>query len=368
MIRKTLTKKEGPFLAFNDAFFDRHQRTLLWLLNAPIIKRWARWVLRIRHADCSLETAITDIHANRFSFGDRLVRENDRWHLVRTTDFRTHPKFGKRIYFAFRPVWWLMHFWDWALADRLLPALSFGFDTLTAYPAAGANSPVDGVVQTRNNATWDLAHDDTNGNDALTSDATFQSPHTNPSFWRIARTFILFDTSSLSGTVTAATLSVYVSGVTDGDADAQGYVGMVQSSPAATNTLATTDFNDCGAVDNPTQGATAIDLGSFTTSAYNDFVFNSTGLTWIDIDGITKLGLREGHDIEDAEPTAGNSITMSFADQTGTSEDPKLVVTYTVPTKTVSINDTVTVSESRSVDIISRHIQPGETRGVKIIG
>ena len=36
------------YLAFDQKWFEKHQEKLLWLLNAPLIKYWFRWVLRIR--------------------------------------------------------------------------------------------------------------------------------------------------------------------------------------------------------------------------------------------------------------------------------------------------------------------------------
>lgn len=45
MMRKR-HKNIGPFLAFGECWFRRHQRILLWLLNTPIVRLWFRWVLR----------------------------------------------------------------------------------------------------------------------------------------------------------------------------------------------------------------------------------------------------------------------------------------------------------------------------------
>ena len=73
------------FLAFDPAWFSRHQRALLRLLNLPLIGLAFRRLLRIN----VLEPIVRiEPHAFTVSLGEGLYR----------TDFRTHWKFSKRIY------------------------------------------------------------------------------------------------------------------------------------------------------------------------------------------------------------------------------------------------------------------------------
>jgi hypothetical protein len=67
-----------------------------------------------------------------------------------------------------------------------------------------------------------------------------------------------------------------------------------------------------------------------TTSQYNDFPLNASGLTNITFTGVSKFGLRElTYDIGDVEPTnVIHSVKANFADVTGTATDPKLVVEH----------------------------------------
>src|SRR3990167_8858063 len=99
----------GAWLAFTHAWFARHQARLLALLAHPLTRRWARWILRIRRVDCGFNRRIVRLLPHAY------VCEGDApGELI--ADFRTHPKYAKRLYYAFRPVWWTMHAWDWALA------------------------------------------------------------------------------------------------------------------------------------------------------------------------------------------------------------------------------------------------------------
>lgn len=156
------------------------------------------------------------------------------------------------------------------------------------------------------------------------------------------RIFLPFDTSSMPGgsTVSAATVSFYVTTKTNGYNDGVDYISVLQTTQASHTALANADFGSFGS----TQGTSApIDIGSITTSAYNTITLNSTGRSWIKgsgaspscgvTNGITCLGLAEGHDFNGLDMTFSNltnSIIISTSEQTGTSQDPYLSVTYTV--------------------------------------
>ncbi len=135
----------------------------------------------------------------------------------------------------------------------------------------------------------------------------------------VSRVYLPFDTSSLGtgATISDATLSVYVTAKTNQVNDGSDTIRVTQGS----STFGSFGF---------TSGATSIDIGSITTSAYNTFTLDSTGRGWINKSGTTELGLRELHEISGSmsSSVAGNSITISTSEQTGTSQDPYLTITY----------------------------------------
>jgi hypothetical protein len=232
---------------------------------------------------------------------------------------------------------------------------------------------VDGAVTADSNgsecsdwATCQGATDSGSVNDTI---ATFATPVVIKETDRIVirRGLFYFDTSSIgtADIIEAATFSLFVTGTANDHNDGNDFVSLVQvqgNNVSSTTSLATGDYNDVGdTIDNPTEGHDSgqrKDITSVTTSQYLDWTLNSTGRSWIarsgeqnptgGVAGITYLGVREGHDLLDSEPGSNGTteLTVRHADNTGISEDPKLVVTHNTPT-------TLKVRKAVNEDVIS---------------
>lgn len=316
------------WLAFDEEWFAKRQTLLLWLLNAPILLHWFRWCLRIRRHDCMPSEYICEIGPNRFMVW---LDEN----RLRA-DIRTHWKFSKRIYYAFRPLWWMMHAWD-TLADPFCPQLSFGFATLTAYPNAGAAGPdtVDGRVIRSASEAWatliagagTAAYPLETGNQCVQMDGTA----TTDVFSNCNRALFLFSTKSLKASaITAATLSLW--GYFKQDTLSTGPdVNIYSSNPASNTNLVAGDYNTFGST--PFSTTVTYSLFNETNTVYTDFILNADGLAAIPIGGVAKLGTRDAtHDAGGVKPnwiSGGSSLlAVRYADLTGNVNDPKLVITY----------------------------------------
>lgn len=223
----------------------------------------------------------------------------------------------------------------------------------TFYPDPNTETTsVDGGVGYSDNQTWDTTHDATDGTDAYGSSATayIGSQNDSPPNMGIYRAILLFDTSGIDDTheVTAADLSIYISTLADGDNDGQDYATVVSSTPASNTDITTADYDQVGdAINNPTKLSNDVDLGSMTASAYNTWTLNASGLAAIIVTGVSKFGIREGHDMEDAQiATARNRIDFATAETAGTTSDPKLVVTHAVPPPTTPTNFAVSAADA----------------------
>ena len=214
--------------------------------------------------------------------------------------------------------------------------------TLTVYPSAGDGQVFNGE------STWQAAHDGGGDGDvanytATTSQVASGAPGGTPG---IRRSFLPFDTSSLpnDATITAVLLKIYVISI-DTENSPTDSVSVIQTSQASTSSLAVTDYNSVGT----TKGATDVLVSTLTTSAYNTFTFNATGLGWISLTGFSLIGLRLKSDNDNSDPgSVYTSVNFSTSEQSGTSQDPKLEITYTTPTTTSTTSSTSTTKTTTS--------------------
>ena len=233
-----------------------------------------------------------------------------------------------------------------------------GNTTTTVYPDPHTESTsVDGLIEYDNGSgggeSWVTVHDATAGSGA--SDTTpanlcaYAREYSSGSTYALARALFLFDTSSIpdNDSVSSATMSLYVSSVNDGDNDGLDYVNIYTTTPASNTALVTGDYDQFGT----TAQATAIDIGNITTSAYNDWILNSTGLTNISKTGITKFGTREGHDAENSAISVDlrNDISCNYADTAGTTSDPKLVVEHSNSPPILSALDSSSITSNSAI-------------------
>jgi hypothetical protein len=217
-------------------------------------------------------------------------------------------------------------------------------------PYAGAGDGHAAIFGT-GYSTWDLAHDETSApfadytsNENWFAGTGYQDYQGSNFNWK--RGLVPFDTSAIpsGATITAATLNLYLYSVGNAVNDGTDYLNVVETTQPDHTDVVAGDYDNVGSVDSPTTGATSIDLGDISTSAYTVFTLNATGLGWIKTDGEsstcgtaltgwTCLGVREGHDLEDSNPSYSlndyNQVALRYSEYTGTASDPYLSVTYT---------------------------------------
>lgn len=328
-------KNVGYFSYFNRKWFKKHQNILIWLLNTPIIKYWFRYVMRIRSFDCDIKTKINKITPNSFTYNAKKVGNK----LQLTTDFRTHNKYSKRIYYGFKYLWWTLHFLDMITNKIGLKRLNFGLDSLEVYPDPDPEtSTVDGYcIDGVNDTTWaNLIAEPGSGrvdNQANSYYILIGASATLNQWSDLERAILLFDTSSLTAgaTISGVVMSMYGTGKSNG-LSASPTLNVYSSNPASDTALASGDFDS---LDSTAFCDSAITYAGYSTTAYNDFTFNASGISAISKTGISKLGIREAtYDVGATAPPYVASSTCRFrgyfAEQTGTTTDPKLVVTYSV--------------------------------------
>jgi len=208
-------------------------------------------------------------------------------------------------------------------------------DTLTVYPDAGTgNTTVDGNMDRGGvDETFSTIKNGDGNNSFDTDDRLFfmlEASTTNNQFATMRRSIMCFDTSSMGtgATIDSAIISMYgfintnaLGGTPDLD--------IVASTPASNNEIVNADYSNLG-----TTVFSSIAQSSLSTGAYNDFTLDTNGEANIDVSGISKFGGRTSWDTDNSFGGSWSSgavlnMIMRSADQAGTSNDPKLTITYT---------------------------------------
>lgn len=203
--------------------------------------------------------------------------------------------------------------------DDDTPAATVG----TFYSVAGG----DGVVQ-KSGAVWATQRGAATGDsrDKTSAFGSCMQVQEYTGTYYIDRGFLSFDTSSIpdGATITDAVLYVYVHGKSDvGIGDS---LVLVEGTQASATDLSTADYDAFGA----TELASRVALTAITAGAYKAITLNSSGRGVINKTGHTQLCTRSARDVDDSAPGAGkySSVAIYWSDETGTSKDPYLQVTY----------------------------------------
>lgn len=208
-----------------------------------------------------------------------------------------------------------------------------GNTTSTFYSTVG-----DGYCITSTSGdSWATAHDKTSASfdyTATTMDAVCDAL-AGAGGIRNTRMFFSFDTSAIgTDNVQSATFSLYFKGYA-GAGHATRTMYLIKTTQSSTSTLEANDYDNVDTI-HPMVTAGSVSMpSSGGTGVYKDFTINPDYRSWINRTGHTKLGVVYD---ADALATTGHSNAPSStqshrefytSDQTGTSNDPKLVVEHT---------------------------------------
>ena len=315
---------------FDRDWFIEHQSILLKIINHPLGRAF--------------------FHINRYSsdVGNRqivvILPDSISWEAGNgqlSTEFRTYEKYKYHIAYQLKFFWWLFHFWDMGIANKIAPILNFGFDTTgDLFPAAGSSAPMDGYVQRDLGAgtpeTFSTlrtsAGNGSNASSGADRCAGLDGSATTDQYKRMNRAIFGFNTGAAIGdsdTVTAATFSL--SPTTKSNGLGSDDIHCCLATPASSSAIANSDYGNLG-----TTSFGSIAYASWTADGgYDDFTFNASGIAAISTTTYTFLGTRLNWDINNTTTGltwasgAATRYECIYADFTGTSRDPKLVVTYT---------------------------------------
>jgi hypothetical protein len=160
--------------------------------------------------------------------------------------------------------------------------------------------------------------------------------------YHIVRTFIVFDTSGISTTVTAANL--YIRGLTNNSGD----VIVVKSTWNGKSTLATSNFDS---LDFSTPYSSEVSTWSTTTSQ-NEIALNAQARADMQNNDYISIALiNHTYDYSDTSSTNTEQNGMYFSEQSGTSSDPELGYTAAAAGSPITLSAGVVTLSSGLITI-----------------
>lgn len=152
--------------------------------------------------------------------------------------------------------------------------------------------------------------------------------------YNLTRNPYIFDTSVIGSgaTISSAVFSVKSTTNLGNGAETTNPANgaLVGVTPASYTSLAATDFSNFGTTRYCDTDVTRAAFADGVAS-YKNWSLNATGISAINKTSYTGLGLRMANDFSDATaPTARSYAIGYFSAQSGTADDPKLEITYTV--------------------------------------
>jgi len=211
--------------------------------------------------------------------------------------------------------------------------------TTVVYPDAHAESTtVDGQVikyDATYNSTWATIRDASSGTSAIDQETVFgfayyiATSNTSNKYGYLTRGFFLFNTSAVGAgdSISGATISLYKYSTSNSFSTTPPALDIVSSNPASNTAIGVDDYDQVGST---VLGSVA--YASIASGSYTDISLDSAAVTKA---GITKLASRCSWDTANSptwEAAKEAYVRVYFADNAGTTNDPKLTVVHEAPT------------------------------------
>lgn len=159
----------------------------------------------------------------------------------------------------------------------------------------------------------------------------------------LGRPILVFDTSIIgdTDTISSATFSGYCTAKQD-EMSVPPTMTIMGATLGIDTTINVDDYLNTF-TNHQTAFATAKTYADLTTSAYNDFVLNASGIAAISKTGNTRLSLRFAQDVtggttpQQAVGNRDNLTVISSSEEADVAQDPKLTVTYAAAGGTIPL-------------------------------
>lgn len=200
------------------------------------------------------------------------------------------------------------------------------------YPASGPSSPADGSAAQTNFSDDTFANlragaGNSGSANSNPDEISLLASTTTDKYWLLNRLIVMFNTASLNDAATISSVDLDLYCTSKGTGLGTCDVDIVSSAPASNDNVVSGDFDSLG-----TTVYSSIAIGSISTGAYNTFALDASGIATISKTGVSKFGARLSWDTDNSftgtwASLGETEVLFSMAEQSGTTQDPKLTVT-----------------------------------------
>jgi len=190
----------------------------------------------------------------------------------------------------------------------------------------------------RSGNSWEQAREGSSGfgiHNSSTSALSLLNRHRLGGASWIYRLSFPFDTLSAlpeNAEILSAQLTLSARNRTNSHPNSEDYLTLVQANLADPPVLTIEDYDQFGSLDNPIEGAQRIDASDLSSSyQFVTFTLNENGLSWINTQGWTTLGIRGGYDVENVYfPNVNTSLKVNIHSSSSSTPEkaPTLGVVY----------------------------------------
>lgn len=220
----------------------------------------------------------------------------------------------------------------------LLP--SFASATVTRFFPGG-----NALIGKDDSAVWSTTRDAVTGTTLDSSSVSGSIKCDGTANYIIQRLFLDFDTSALDDTalISAVTLGLYTNIVVNNDTVS---ADIVPSSVGATSSYSLADFDQASTTVLATRALSGISNGQYATF--------TLGTSTVSTSSLTLLASRLSPDTNNVSSscTANNALNVNFLAEAGTSTDPYLEVTWTLPGGGATSSATSTLAFTNPLQVL----------------
>lgn len=219
-------------------------------------------------------------------------------------------------------------FFEAAIANDQFPVFTDATDTFYSHTGDASGT----IATSAGYTTWASIRAATDAQSMDNASTSFFVAAGHPSNYVLSRSFMSFDTSSISDDAVLQSGSLALTANSANTGSTTNTWAITAHSSSNHTGFVLGDFDQL-TLNSPTElsDSRKNQTGWSSAGVVQTYTLNAAGLSNVSLNGYTPIVLRCGQDIDNVEPGTYQYVEVRSSDYTGTASDPTLSITYYVP-------------------------------------